>query len=180
MVYHDLPWPKAALEALGDASVELKVTLSYFVEPNPSAIEGLERSYSYPSYSLSFSVRKSVDTREMHLKKINKAKREADDSVSNRSQYAGWQLGNNAFVGSVHSDIWEGSASDLAAMGGIAVIPEAGWWKTKTTHHRYNDKARYSLIVSIRTKDIHNEVNLYTEVENQIRNEVTASVEVTL
>lgn len=180
MVYHDLPWPKAALEALGDASVELKVTLSYFVEPNPSAIEGLERSYSYPSYSLSFSVRKSVDTREMHLKKINEAKREAGDSVSNPSQYAGWQLGNNAFVGSVHSDIWEGSASDLAAMGGIAVIPEAGWWKTKTTHHRYNDKARYSLIVSIRTKDIHNEVNLYAEVENQIRNEVTASVEITL
>lgn len=180
MVYHDLPWPKAALEELGDASVELKVTLSYFVEPNPSATEGLEKTYSYPSYSLRYSVRKSVDTREAHLKKINMAMREADDSVNNRAQYDGWQLGNNAFVGSIHSDIWEGSASDLAAMGGIAVIPAAGWWKTKTTHHRYNDKARYSLIVSIRTKELHNEVNLYAEVENQIKNELTAHVKVTL
>lgn len=179
MVYHDLPWPKAALEALGDASVELKVTLSYFVEPNPSAIEGLESSYSYPSYRLSFSVRKSVDTKEIHLKKINKAIREANDSINNRNQYDGWQLGQNAFVGSVHSDIWEGSATELAAMGGIAIIPEAGWWKTKKASNRFNDKARYSLIVSIRTKEIHNEINLYAEVENKIKNELQTEVEIT-
>lgn len=180
MVYHDLPWPKAALKALGDASVELKVTLSYFVEPNPSAIEGLESSYSYPSYRLSFNVRKSVDTRAMHLKKINKALRDANDSIENRNQYDGWQLGQNAFVGSVHSDIWEGSAVELASMGGIAIIPEAGWWKTKKKSKRYNDKARYSLIVSIRTKDIHNEVNLYAEVENQIKNTVQLEGEITV
>ena len=179
MVYHDLPWPKAALEALGDASVELKVTLSYFVEPNPSAIEGLESSYSYPSYSLCFSVRKSVDTREMHLKKINRAIREANDSINNRNQYDGWQLGRNAFVGSVHSDIWEGSAIELAAMGGIAIIPEAGWWKTKKASYRFNEKARYSLIVSIRTKEIHSEINLYAEVENKIKNELQTEVEIT-
>lgn len=179
MVYHDLPWPKAALEALGDASVELKVTLSYFVEPNPSAIEGLESSYSYPSYSLCFSVRKSVDTREMHLKKINKAIRDADDTINNRNQYDGWQLGRNAFVGSVHSDIWEGSATELAAMGGIAIIPEAGWWKTKKSSNRFNDKAQYSLIVSIRTKEIHSEINLYAEVENKIKNEIQTEVPIT-
>lgn len=179
MVYHDLPWPKGALEALGDASVELKVTLSYFVEPNPSAIEGLESSYSYPSYRLIFSVRKSVDTRELHLKKINKAIRDANDSINNRNQYDGWQLGRNAFVGSVHSDIWEGSAAELAAMGGIAIIPEAGWWKTKKASNRFNDKARYSLIVSIRTKEIRSEINLYAEVENKIKNEIQTEVPIT-
>lgn len=178
MVYHDLPWPKAALEALGDASVELKVTLSYFVEPNPSAIEGLESTYSYPSYSLSFSVRKGVDTREIHLKKINNAIRDVNDAINNRNQYDGWQLGRNAFVGSVHSDIWEGCASELAAMGGIAIIPEAGWWKTKKASNRFNDKARYSLIVSIRTKEIHSEINLYAEVENRIKQELQTEVEI--
>lgn len=105
----------------------------------------------------------------MHLKKINKAIREANDSINNRNQYDGWQLGRNAFVGSVHSDIWEGSATELAAMGGIAIIPEAGWWKTKKASYRFNEKARYSLIVSIRTKEIHSEINLYAEVENFLR-----------
>lgn len=179
MVYHDLPWPKSALEALGEATVELKVTLSYFVEPNPSAIEGLESSYSYPSYSLKFSVRKSTDTREDHLKKVNKAIRDEDNSsVKNKKQYDGWQLGKNAFVGSVHSDIWEGSASDLASMGGIAIIPSSGWWKTRKSHMRYNDKARYSLVISIRTKDVQNDVNLYAEVENQIQNRMRVEANV--
>lgn len=34
MNLHELPWPKEELEALGDAEVQLHVTLSYFVEPN--------------------------------------------------------------------------------------------------------------------------------------------------
>ena len=36
MHLHHLPWPKPALEALGGTEVEMRVTLSYFVEPNPS------------------------------------------------------------------------------------------------------------------------------------------------
>lgn len=179
MVYHELPWPKVALAELGDASVELKVTLSYFVEPNPSAIEGLESSYIYPSHRLRFSVRKSTDTRDEHVRKINKAQRADNENVPNQRQYEGWQLGQHAFVGSVHSDIWEGSAADLAAMSGIAIIPSAGWWKTRTTHKRYGKAARYSLVVSIRTKDLINKVDLYTEVQNLIRNEVSEKVEIT-
>ncbi|WP_161487247.1 hypothetical protein, partial [Sulfitobacter sp. HI0023] len=35
--YYDLPWPRQALEALGDEEVKLKITLSYFIDPNPGA-----------------------------------------------------------------------------------------------------------------------------------------------
>lgn len=37
MNLHRLPWPLAELEALGETQVEMRVTLSYFIEPNPSA-----------------------------------------------------------------------------------------------------------------------------------------------
>jgi hypothetical protein len=34
MVLHELPWPSAALARWGESDVELRVTLSYFIEPN--------------------------------------------------------------------------------------------------------------------------------------------------
>lgn len=48
MHLHDLPWPKDALIDLGDAEVEMRVTLSYFIEPNPGVAErGLKGCYRY-------------------------------------------------------------------------------------------------------------------------------------
>ena len=35
--FYSLPWPREALEGLGDRDVSLKITLSYFVEPNPGS-----------------------------------------------------------------------------------------------------------------------------------------------
>ena len=35
MRVHELPWPKEELLGLGEKEVELRVTLSYFIEPNP-------------------------------------------------------------------------------------------------------------------------------------------------
>jgi hypothetical protein len=34
MHFYSLPWPKAALERLESEIVIMKVTLSYFIEPN--------------------------------------------------------------------------------------------------------------------------------------------------
>jgi hypothetical protein len=48
MNFHSLPWPKEQLEALQNTQVEMRVTLSYFVEPNPSA-RGSSSKYHYPS-----------------------------------------------------------------------------------------------------------------------------------
>jgi hypothetical protein len=35
MNLHRLPWPRAELAALGELDVELRITLAYFIEPNP-------------------------------------------------------------------------------------------------------------------------------------------------
>ncbi|MCR6490886.1 S8 family serine peptidase [Cellulomonas sp. P24] len=40
MNLHDLPWPVQELENLGETQVRLRITLSYFVEPNPQAAAG--------------------------------------------------------------------------------------------------------------------------------------------
>jgi len=45
MNLHQFPWPRTELEQLGESQVELRVTLSYYIEPNP----GRERLASYTS-----------------------------------------------------------------------------------------------------------------------------------
>lgn len=52
-------------------------------------------------------------------------------------------------AGSLHSDIWHGTAGDLAQRGAIAVFPVTGWWKERPDRGRSEEGARYSLIVSI-------------------------------
>lgn len=46
MHLHDLPWPKEVLLELGEVSGKLRVTLSYFIEPDPSEI-GWQDRYVY-------------------------------------------------------------------------------------------------------------------------------------
>jgi hypothetical protein len=48
---HTLPWPSDVLSDLGDTEVQLRVTLSYFVEPNP-ARRGWRGRYRYASHGL--------------------------------------------------------------------------------------------------------------------------------
>ncbi len=51
MILHALPWPKEELEALQNTQVQMRVTLSYYVEPNPSA-RGSTSKFHYPSHRL--------------------------------------------------------------------------------------------------------------------------------
>ncbi|MCK5374897.1 MAG: S8 family peptidase, partial [Alphaproteobacteria bacterium] len=46
MHLYELPWPKEILETLGEIDVEMRVTLSYFVEPGPGEI-GWKDRYRY-------------------------------------------------------------------------------------------------------------------------------------
>jgi len=55
MHLHPLPWPHDVLRELGDMIVELRVTLSYFIEPNPGE-RGRERRHRYASHGLRFDV----------------------------------------------------------------------------------------------------------------------------
>lgn len=54
MRLHELPWPREELLQL-PTNARLKVTLSYYVEPNPSR-RGYRQRYSYQSHGLRFEV----------------------------------------------------------------------------------------------------------------------------
>ncbi|MFT3757662.1 S8 family peptidase [Thauera sp.] len=169
MNLHSLPWPKDELEALQDTPVEMRVTLSYFVEPNPSA-RGVASKYHYPSHRLRFDVQRPLDTSTDHfIARLNAAAQredEGDGDPVNPSD-PNWLLGGQRrHRGSLHQDVWKGTAAELASRGFIAVYPSAGWWRTRPALERYGLPARYSLVVSIQTQQM--DVDLYTAVAQKI------------
>lgn len=172
MNLHHLPWPLAELEALGETQVEMRVTLSYFIEPNPSA-RGIGSRYRYESHGLRFDVKRPHESLNEFRQRINLAARDAEEGTSTSGgNDPNWLLGTqNRHRGSVHSDIWIGPAAELASRGMLAVYPVNGWWKTRPKLERYDQQAAYSLLVSIRAPDI--DVALYTAIENQLQIAVT-------
>ena len=166
MNLHRLPWPLAELEALGKTPVEMRVTLSYFIEPNPSE-RGFRSRYRYESHGLRFDVKRSHESVDDFRSRINAAARDEEEGTRTGGDDHGWDIGKkNRHKGSLHSDIWRGNAADLASRGTLAVYPSLGWWKTRLSLERYDKVARYTLIVSIRTPET--EVDLYTAITNQI------------
>ena len=176
MNLHTLPWPKDQLQALPpDVKVELRITLSYFIEPNPSA-RGTSSKFHYPSHKLRFDVQRPLDqTTEGFVSRINDAAEREDDDTPFDPKDPNWALGDRQrHRGSLHQDIWRGTAAELAGRGFIAVYPAKGWWRTRPALERYNLPARYSLIVSIRTPETG--VDLYNAVALQIQTPVAVSV----
>lgn len=184
MHIHNIPWPDDVLLSLGDEIVRMRVTLSYFIEPGPGEV-GWKDKYRYPSCRLQFDVNNSTEDHENFLKRINKAIRDDEEDkgdVKNDSNR--WVIGSsNRNVGSIHSDIWEGTAGELSQSNRIAVYPITGWWKLRTNLQKFNSKIRYSLVVSIEAPEA--EIDLYTVIKNKIESEIsvenrtTVSTEIT-
>jgi hypothetical protein len=167
MHLHRLPWPVEQLQELGGELVEMRVTLSYFIEPNP-ARRGWTLRHRYASHGLRFDVKTPVETLDDFRKRLNKAAREEEEQgAGTESDAKEWLLGPDLrHKGSVHSDTWFGTAADLASRGLVAVFPVIGWWRERPRHKRWTRQARYALVVSIRTAAT--EVDLYTPVKNMI------------
>jgi len=171
MNLHHLPWPLQELEALGSIRVEMRVTLSYFIEPNPSE-RGFSSRYRYESHGLRFEVKRPLESEADFRARINAAALDAEERTRSTGNDPDWLVGTqNRHKGSLHSDIWTGSAADLASRGMIAVYPALGWWKTRPRLERYNTAVRYALVVSIRAPGV--DVELYSAVANKIAVPVT-------
>lgn len=163
MKLHELPWPTQVLEDLGAEQVRLRVTLSYFVEPNPSS-RGWSGRYVYPSHGLRFAMRRPEESLESFGKRINKKARDGEQGPPSLKTEKGWLFGANQqqAPGSLHTDIWQGNAVDLASKGAIAIYPVAGWWKNRPSWDQSDEGVDYSLVVSIESPDV--EVDLWTPV----------------
>jgi len=141
--------------------------LSYFIEPNPS-VRGVRSRYRYESHGLRFDVQRPYESEAVFRSRINAAARDEEEGTLHLGgDDPKWLIGKqNRHKGSLHSDIWRGSAADLASRGVLAVYPALGWWKTRQKLERYNNKARYALIISIHAPEI--DVDIYTAIANQI------------
>ena len=169
MHFYKMPWPRDILKTLPDkAKVYLKFTLSYYIEPGPGKV-GWKDKYRYASHGLRFFICNPNENEEQFVKRINKAIKEEDkpnESENSRSNI-NWRLGRQAReLGSVHSDVWEGTPQDISECNLMAVCPIIGWWRERHHLKKYNSKARYSLIVSISTPE--EEIDLYTPVKTKI------------
>jgi hypothetical protein len=172
MHFYDLPWPKHALEAIESGVVKMKVTLSYFVEPNLSG-RAATRPDTYRSFGLRFAMKKRSETKEQFKRRISGQRERDVEGPASEGDY--WLLGTNAAqAGSLHCDLWRGRAIDLALHDAIAVYPVTGWWKTHAGQRRFNDKGRYALVISLSAPD--QEIDLYTEISNLVAAKIAASV----
>lgn len=170
---HALPWPTEALQGLGGTLVEMRITLSYFIEPNPSR-RGWQSKFRYQSHGLRFAVKGATETEEDFNLRINKIERELaevdiDESMSDPDRNE-WVIGAQLRArGSLHADIWRGTAQALAEKSHVAVFPVGGWWKDWKGSDRAGVAVRYSLIVSIHPyDDVAVNVDLYTPIANKI------------
>lgn len=160
MHFYDLPWPRAALERLENEIVTMKVTLSYFIEPNLTG-KAATRPDTYRSFGLRFAMKKRNETEAAFRARVNAAQEK--DTSTTEGETDCWLLGPKAIqAGSLHCDLWRGRAIDLAGHDSIAVYPVGGWWKSHVGQQRVTDRARYGLVISIaapgQSIDLHAEI----------------------
>jgi hypothetical protein len=163
-----LPIPETLL-AHEDAVVELRVTLSYFAEPNRfgrSVFHGLD---------LKWDMQGPHEKEEHFLERINALKRpRSPDGKRNRTLTTRpfkWDIGPQLRSrGTVQSDRWSGPMSALAGDKLIAVVPVLGWWDQRKA---LKDQAmNFSLIVSVRGPGV------YAAIKPLVEAQVASIIEV--
>ena len=174
-----LPWPSATLEENPDHPVTLRVTLSYFIQPNPgSRTWEKSQKYHYASCLLRFRAKH----RDMSLDEFRSRLDADSDSSHDSYQDPGWAVGGTrrGKSGSLVQDLWQGTTGQLAEMGHIGIYPAKGWWAYRhfrTGHELHGchlSRVHYSLIVSLETTA---NLPIYSEVAQAIASiEATASV----
>lgn len=167
--FHALPWPREQLRDLFGATVRLRVTLSYFVEPNPSS-RGWQGRYRYASHGLRFDVKRPTETLEDFQQRLGNAaaKEEGDDTPQPEiSADDRWYIGSRLrSSGSLHADIWTGTGAELADSGYIGITPVGGWWKENNRKDRADLPVRYALLVSLRADEV--ATDIYTPIASLI------------
>lgn len=172
MLYFPLPIPKAVLEGLSDTRVRLYVTLSYFIEPNPGKRGIAKSKFRYANCGLRFDLKtatESIDTFVGNRSREVFDKLEMEKKGHRGSASSGWTIGtNNQGRGSLHHDIWEGQASDLASRDALIVYPQNGWWRLRPKLECWDCLQRFSLVVTIEVGG--EQINIYSAVESEVAN----------
>lgn len=140
-----LPLPEELL-AGSDPDVELRVTLSYFAEPNKF------RRRIFHGLDLKWDMQGPQETEAQFLDRINELQRPlATDGKRKRiasTKTFPWDIGPKLRSrGTVQSDRWRGKMSSLVGDKLIAICPVLGWWDQRKELR--TKSLKFSLIVSV-------------------------------
>ena len=166
--YHlfQLPWPADILRnELAEANVRLKITLSYFIEPNPGDRRYVN-NFQYHSHSLDFMLIKPTENLDTFKLRVSKAAEEEETEENVNREGEVWTLKSARNRGSLKKDFVATSGADLSTRHVMAVYPKNGWYRTRKKLGLANSEVRYSLIVSIETENT--EVNIYNTVAQMV------------
>ena len=139
-----------------DASVELRVTLSYLPEPSTY------RATVEYGLKLKWDMQGPFESESEFIERVNDLHRpKGADGKRVKKQHKTsfeWGVGiQRRSRGTVQSDRWSGKGALLAGPKLVAVVPVLGWWDRRADMR--NRVQPFSLIVSVFAEDI------YTEIE---------------
>lgn len=168
--YYSLPWPAEELEALAEHEVELKITLSYFIEPNPGASSSYD-PYRYQSHGLRFDLQRRGEVLSDYSKATNVEFRAKGERVTRVSDDDYWRFGPDSIAsGSLHCDVWRGRAIDLLSRRMLCIKPVMGWWRSRGQRKDCIKKTRYSLIVTLKAPET--DIDLHIPIQNMVTQDV--------
>jgi hypothetical protein len=151
-----MPLPDEVLLAAGDEKVELRVTLSYFAEPNTF------KRHLQRGLDLRWDMQGLQESEQQFLERINRLAR-GKGKREDQTQPLPWQLGlRRRSRGTVQSDRWRGPASLLAGEKLLAVYPALGWWDRRD--ELKTASMSFSIIVTVRGP----KVELYESIAAQL------------
>lgn len=163
-----LPIPESLLVD-SDPDVELRVTLSYFSEPNRFG-----RSI-YRGLDLKWDMQGPQELEEEFLQRINVLKRAKGANgkpvkVVTKKSFA-WDIGIQLRSrGTVQSDRWRGKMSSLVGDKLIAIVPVLGWWDQRKLLK--TQEMPFSLVVSVVGPGV------YSAIKPRIELEATVPIEI--
>jgi hypothetical protein len=161
-----LPVPDSLLDN-PDEQVELRVTLSYFAEPNTF------RRRVFHGLDLKWDMQGPAEREEQFVRRVNALEREP--GVRDWAGSFKWHIGlQRRSRGTVQSDRWSGPASMLAGGKLIAVIPVQGWWDRRK--HLQTSDMPFSLITTVETQG----TAIYNEIAEAVAIGLPVEVEVSI
>ena len=147
--YYTRPTPPGMLETLDNERVGLKLTLSYFIEPNPGLSASVDPQRCQ-SHGLRFDHQRRRETVTRFEQRVNPAERDGRRPAGEGAD-PNCMLGEDSIsAGSLHCDVWTGPAIDLLDRDTLCVKPVNGWWRHRASLDICNRKSRYALIVTLR------------------------------
>lgn len=156
-----LPLPEDLLLSEPDSAFSLRVTLSYFTEPNTF------RGQLQRGLDLRWDMQGPQETEQQFLSRINRLAR-GEVRPTDRTRSFDWVLGiRRRSRGTLQSDRWAGTASYAAGPKLIAVYPALGWWDRR--EDRKLAAMRFALVVTAESEAL----SIYTPISAEIAAPIT-------